>query len=47
MSKMPSLSKSILGMTAIATVMAGALLAAPVQAEPKVEVLHYWTSGGE
>lgn len=47
MSKMPSLSTSILGMTAIATVMAGALLAAPAQAEPKVEVLHYWTSGGE
>ncbi|MFD1627457.1 ABC transporter substrate-binding protein [Azospirillum griseum] len=34
-------------MTALATVLACGLLSAPAKAEPTVEVLHYWTSGGE
>ncbi|WP_247887177.1 ABC transporter substrate-binding protein [Azospirillum sp. SYSU D00513] len=45
MMRFPFTSRAAL--TALATVLACGLAAAPAKAEPTVEVLHYWTSGGE
>ncbi|WP_247887295.1 ABC transporter substrate-binding protein [Azospirillum sp. SYSU D00513] len=43
--RFPFMSRA--AMTALATVLACGLAAAPAKAEPTVEVLHFWTSGGE